>query len=49
VFNVKSFGLPSVEMWVDHGSGSMMWFEQWLEWWRWLSPSGDVVSHVWIC
>jgi hypothetical protein len=24
-------------------SGSMMWFEQWLEWWRWLIPSWHVV------
>jgi hypothetical protein len=24
-------------------SGSMLWFEQWLEWWRWLIPSWHVV------
>jgi hypothetical protein len=23
--------------------GSMLWFEQWLVWWRWLIPSRDVV------
>jgi hypothetical protein len=23
--------------------GSMLWFEQWLEWWRWLIPSWHVV------
>jgi hypothetical protein len=23
--------------------GSMLWFEQWLEWWRWLIPSWNVV------
>jgi hypothetical protein len=23
--------------------GSMLWFEQWLEWWRWLIPSGHVM------
>jgi hypothetical protein len=23
--------------------GSMLWFEQWLEWWRWLIPSWYVV------
>jgi hypothetical protein len=40
----ESSGLPSVVMWVDRGSGSMQWFEQGLQWWRWLSPSGDVVS-----
>jgi hypothetical protein len=36
-------GLPSVKMWFNHVWGSMLWFEQWLEWWRWLIPSWHVV------
>jgi hypothetical protein len=29
--------------------GSMLWFEQDMVWWRWLSPSEDVVSLARIC
>jgi hypothetical protein len=43
VFSVESFGLPSVEMSVDSGRGTMLWFEQGVARWRWLSPAGDVV------
>jgi hypothetical protein len=35
-------GLPSVEM-GDDRVRSMLWFEQRLEWWRWLKPSWHVV------
>jgi hypothetical protein len=26
----------------------MLWFEQGLEWWRWLRPSGDVVARIYL-
>jgi hypothetical protein len=29
--------------------GSMLWFELGLVWWRWLTPSGDVVGLALIC
>jgi hypothetical protein len=45
----ESFGLPSIVMHVDCGRGSMLWFEQGVVRWRWLSVPGDVVRLAQIC
>jgi hypothetical protein len=37
-----------VMIWVDHDSGSMLWFEHWYGLVQMKSPSGDVVSIAWI-
>jgi hypothetical protein len=48
-FSVESVGLLFVVMRVDHGRGLMLWFEQGVVRWRWLSSSGDVISLAQIC
>jgi hypothetical protein len=45
----ESCGLPFVKMLVDCGSGSILWFEQVVDWWSKLGPLGDVVSLARIC